>query len=156
MTPKVVDDVGDDPNVGSDGEYEDENPRQDNYVFVEGESLNVNEQELDIVQEEEPENEAKVPLDEPEVDGVDDNESIDQEPVTESRPSRSVEPPEHYNPQTGKSYGQIEVCHNILCQNVPAENVLSYSEQEVAVVAHTIIKMQRCFAQQFNLQKGLK
>ena len=33
---------------------------------------------------EEPENEAQRPLDEPEVDGVDNNESIDQEPVTES------------------------------------------------------------------------
>ena len=89
-------------------------------IFVEGENMNVHEQEPDIVQEEEPENEAQVPLDEPEVDGVDDNELIDQDPVTGGRPFRSVEPPDHYNPQTGKMYGQIEICHNILCHNVPA------------------------------------
>ena len=39
---KVVDDVGDDPNVGSDGEEEDENPEKDNDVFVEGKKVNVN------------------------------------------------------------------------------------------------------------------
>ena len=44
-----------------------------------------------------------------------------------------------------------------MVQRLKDGNVLEYAERETVVVANTIIYLQhKCFAQQFNLRKGLK
>ena len=43
-----------------------------------------------------------------------------------------------------------------MCQSVPSNNVLTYTEDEVAVVARSLVTIKHCYAQQFNLRRGLK
>ena len=43
-----------------------------------------------------------------------------------------------------------------MCQSVQGNNVLTYAEDEVAIVARLLVTISHCYAQQFNLRKGLK
>ena len=84
-------------------------------------------------------------------------EDEEDPPAENMRPTRVSRQPERYNLALGRSYAQIESCHNLVVQRLKDENVLEYAERETVVVANAIIYLQRkCFAQQFNLQKGLK
>lgn len=58
----------------------------------------------------------------------------------ERRSSRQVRAPERLNPETGENYCQkLEICHNIMCQSVPSNNMLTYTKDEVAVVAQSLV-----------------
>ena len=85
------------------------------------------------------------------------NESLIEDParVERSGPTRNVRPPERYNPQTGGSYGQLEICHNIMTDNQPEDRRLQYEQHEVAVMAQAIMKVQQNYSQLLNLRKGL-
>ena len=89
---------------------------------------------------------------------IDDPTAGDAEDVrVERRSSRQVWVPERLNPETGENYYQkLEICHNIMCQSVQGNNMLTYAEDEVAIVARSMVTMSHCYAQQFNLRKGLK
>ena len=77
-------------------------------------------------------------------------------PDKDSRPSQDKRAPDCYNPDTGLSYAQKISNHNIVCQHVERNCRLEFKKHEVTVVAHSMLKLQKVFGQQFNLNKGLK
>ena len=44
-----------------------------------------------------------------------------------ARPSQNAGVPERYNPETGRSYAQRKVCHNIVAQKISLDNTLQYN-----------------------------
>ena len=69
----------------------------------------------------------------------------------ERQSSRQVRAPERLNPETGENYHQkLEICHNIMCQSVQDNNVLTYAEDEAAIVARSLVTIRHCYAQQLN------
>ena len=84
-------------------------------------------------------------------------QSVSEPGVSNERPSRAARAPERYNPATGQSYAQQEIYHNIVAQTINDDNTLKYSGHETAFVAHALIHLRKkCFAQQFNLRRGLR
>ena len=82
--------------------------------------------------------------------------SLVKNPNEDSRPSQDRRAPDCYNPDTGLSYAQKIANHNIVCQHVERNCQLEFEKHEVAVVAHSMLKLQKVFSQKFNLNKGLK
>ena len=67
----------------------------------------------------------------------------------EGRPMYNLREPERYEPTTGRSYAQIEACHNIVNQSGEPKITLDYTEEEVQVVANIITQPKaKCNAQQ--------
>ena len=50
-------------------------------------------------------------------------------PTISERPMRISRQPEQYNPESGRSYAQIESCHNIVTQQINRSNMLQYVQQ---------------------------
>ena len=75
----------------------------------------------------------------------------------EGRPMRNLCEPERYDPSTGRSYAQMEACHNIMKQSSEPKVTLDYTEEEVQVVANIITQLKaKCNAQQYMLKRGLQ
>ena len=76
-----------------------------------------------------------------------------------ARPGQNAGVPERYNPKTGCTYAQIEICHNIMTEKHPSERTLKFEEHETAVLAQIIVKLQKNFAnfaQLLNFKRGIK
>ena len=72
----------------------------------------------------------------------DDEASEEDANVAEvERPRRNVQSLARYSPETGLSYYQVELCHNITTDNHPAERTLVHSDQEIGLVAQALLKL---------------
>ena len=123
--------VEDDQNesIGNDHDFQDGNEEDDS---VNCDEISLEEPEIDDVPPLMSEGEHQ-----DDEDGSGDEQEDDVAPSNE-RPTRNVGAPERYNPETGRSYAQVEVCHNIVTDNHPEDRTLKYEEHETVIVAQVL------------------
>ena len=76
------------------------------------------------------------------------------EPDEEFRPQRNSNPPEHYNPVSGRSYAQVVANHNVVTQVVERDNTFDYQDAKAGILARIVTH--ECHQQMFMLPKAKK